>query len=41
MFDLILKALLKYIEGHPQVIEQLIDAAVKALIEQLNKPKVG
>ena len=37
MGDIVLKAFMKYIETHPDVIEKLVEALVQKLIEELNK----
>jgi hypothetical protein len=37
MANLIIKALLKYLESNPDAIEQLVDALVKKLIEELRE----
>lgn len=39
MFDLILKALVGYIEKNPAVLEKLIESLVEALIARLNPAK--
>lgn len=35
--DLIVKAFIKYVESHPDVIEKLVESMVNKLIEELKK----
>lgn len=37
MGDIIVKAFVKYIESHPDVVEKLVEAIVNKLIEELKK----
>lgn len=39
MENIIIKALLGYIEKHPEVIEKLIEALVERLITAIKNPK--
>lgn len=39
MGDIILKAFIKYVESHPDVIEKLIAGLVDALVKHLEAPK--
>lgn len=38
MENIIIKAVLSYVEKHPEVIEKLIEALVERLIEAIKKP---
>lgn len=37
VFDLLLKALVNYVEKHPEVIDQLVERLVKLLLAELEK----
>jgi hypothetical protein len=37
MGDIVVKALLNYVEKHPEVIEKLIEQVVNKLLEELQK----
>lgn len=37
MGNLVIKAALAYLQKHPEVIEQLVEALIKKLIEDLTK----
>ncbi len=39
MGNIIIKAALKYLESHPEVIEQLVEALIKKLIEEIKDRK--
>lgn len=37
MWSLVLNAFLKYVRAHPEVIEQLLDQGIHALLAELTK----
>lgn len=39
MENIIIKAILSYIEKHPEAVEKLIEALVERLIEAIKHPK--